>query len=160
MAGISFHSVLLSCVLPHTLKITQHFLLIKNVFLCPYGIAVVSVNTGHTNVSARRWKNKKKVKMEHNGWISSWEKCKQTLPLKVEQYSKGNRNWRRGPLKSKFFSSTLRDTILSVVYLGRNHYSEKKTNDFLYEPQDIEHEQQCYDSPVLLLKKIFFSSQV
>lgn len=40
------------------------FFEMKNAFLCPYGFTTVSINTGHTNVPARRWKNKKKVKLK------------------------------------------------------------------------------------------------
>lgn len=88
---------------------------------------MVSINNEHINVSVRRWKNKRKVKLKI---MSEYPQamCKQTLPLKAEQYGKGNKNWRCHPLKSKFFSSALCDTILLTACLGKNHNREKKKN--------------------------------
>lgn len=72
--------------------------------------------------------NQEESETENNGWVSSWDKCKQMLSLKVEQYGKHNRNWRRCPLKDKL-SSTLHDTVLLTACLGRNHDIDKETHE-------------------------------
>lgn len=59
----------------------------KSAFLCPYGITVVSINTGHTNVSARRWKNKK-VKLIIVVGYPLKRNISKLSPLKVEHIIK------------------------------------------------------------------------
>lgn len=115
----------------------------------------VSTNPGHTNVSARQWKNKKKVKLKIMVCY--------LLEKNVSIHSHGmlnnkvNRNRRKSSLKSKFFSSTLCGTVLSIDYLGRNLDIEEKTpTTSCMSPQNIEHKEQSYNSPSLLLKNHFF----
>lgn len=73
MAGISFHLVLLSCVLPHTFKIAQHFLL-----MCLH-------KHWPQQCLCKMVEKQEESKTENNGLLPSREKCKHTLPLQVEQ---------------------------------------------------------------------------